>query len=155
MKPKLKTFDEKRNRSHNPITEIPVRILTKVPKPPKRFTAEMKETWKQTGGDLIIMGCFTTQSLIPLESYCYAIANMRAANRDKKTTVSTRTAANKECRVAAETLGLTPASHSKLRKLTAAAATSTEDDRRWSKIIGETGEQGRKRRGPMRPRPDS
>ena len=154
MKGRPKTFDQKRNRSHNPITEIPVRILTTAPKPPKGFTAEMTETWKQTASDLIIMGCLTTQSLIPLESYCYAIANMRAANRDKKTTVSTRTAANKECRVAAETLGLTPASHLKLRKPTV-VSTDSESDRRWLEIIGEAEEQGRKRGGPMRPRPDS
>ena len=120
MKGSPKTWDQKRRKSV--VAEFPVHVLTKAPKSPKKFTAEMRATWKQTSGDLIIMGCFTTQSLIQLESYRYAIANMRAANRDKKTTVSTRTAANKECRVAAETLGLTPASHSKLRKPTAAAA---------------------------------
>src|ERR1700675_4323509 len=99
MKGSPKTWEQKRRKTS--VVELPFRLLTKVPRPPRKFTKEMAETWKQTAGDLIIMGCFTTQSLIPLESYCYAIANMRAANRDKKTTVSTRTAANKECRVSA------------------------------------------------------
>ena len=94
----------------------------------------MRATWKQTADDLILMGCFTTQSLIPLETYCYAIANMRAANRDRNTNVSARTAANKECRVAAETLGLTPASHSKLKR-PAVASTDNKEDQVFAEIV--------------------
>jgi len=132
---KTRTWDSKRNRGRNPATVIPVRILTKIPRPPKDFTIEMRAIWKQTAEDLIIMGVFTTQSLIPLETYCYAVENMRSTQRDKKAKATTKTAQVKEVRVAAETLGLTPASHSKLKRPTAAAATSSEDDRRWQEII--------------------
>src|SRR6476646_5757044 len=112
---KTRTWDSKRNRGRNPATVIPVRILTKIPRPPKDFTIEMRAIWKQTAEDLIIMGVFTTQSLIPLETYCYAVENMRSTQRDKKAKANTKTAQVKEVRVAAETLGLTPASHSKMK----------------------------------------
>lgn len=133
---KTRTWDSKRNRGKNLATVIPVRILTKIPRPPKDFSPAMRATWKQTAEDLIVMGVFTTQSLIPLETYCYAVDNMRATQRDKKAKATTKTAAVKEVRVAAETLGLTPASHSKLRRPIAAAGSSTEDDKRWSEIVG-------------------
>lgn len=136
-----KTWEEKRRGIRNLATVIPVRILTKVPRPPKDFSPAMRAIWKQTASDLILMQCLTTQSLIPLESYCYAITNMRSTQKDSKAKGSAKTAANKEVRIAAETLGLTPASHSKLKKPTAAAATSTEDDRKWLEIIGETDER--------------
>src|SRR6266849_5649715 len=96
---KTRSWEEKRNRGRNIATTIPVRIVTKVPKPPSTFTPQMRATWKQTAEDLIIMGVFTTQSLIPLESYCYAIANMRATQRDRSAKTTAKTAAVKECRV--------------------------------------------------------
>jgi phage terminase small subunit len=136
---KNRSWDSKRNRGRNLATAIPVRILTKIPKPPKDFSPAMRAIWKQTAEDLIIMGVFTTQSLIPLETYCYAVANMRATQRDKKAKATTKTAQVKEVRVAAETLGLTPSSHSKLKKPTAAAGSSSEDDKRWAAMMEELG----------------
>jgi phage terminase small subunit len=135
---KPRSWDSKRNRGRNIATALPVRILTKIPKPPKDFSPAMREIWKQTAEDLVIMGVFTTQSLIPLETYCYAVENMRTTQRDKKAKATTKTAQVKEVRVAAETLGLTPASHSKLKKPTAAGGSTSEDDRKWLEIIGET-----------------
>ena len=135
MKGRPKTWDQKRRKGANPATAVPVTILTKAPKCPKGFSAEMRATWKQTAADLIVMGCFTTQSLIPLESYCYSIANMRKTMRDKKAKTTTKTAAVKECRIAAETLGLTPAAHSKMRRPVSAAPIDSADDQLFAEIV--------------------
>jgi phage terminase small subunit len=134
LKGRPKTWDQKR-RGLNPATAVPVTILTKVPKCPKGFSKEMRETWKQTGEDLIVMGCFTTQSRIPLESYCYSVANMRKTMRDTKAKTTTKTAAVKECRIAAETLGLTPAAHSKMRRPTSSTPVDSADDQTFAEIV--------------------
>lgn len=135
MKGRPKTFDQKRRKSFNPANDVPVTILSKVPSCPRHLTKDMRATWKQTANDLIVMGCFTTQSLIPLESYCYAVANMRAINRDKRAKASARTAANKEVRIAAETLGLTPAAHSKMKRPVSATPTATSDDQTFAELV--------------------
>lgn len=133
MKGRPKTWDEKR-RGLNPANEVPVRTLSKVPPCPRYFSKDMRVTWKQTAGDLIVSGLLTTQSLIPLESYCCAVDNMRKTMRDKRAKTTTKTAAVKEQRIAAETLGLTPAAHSKMKR-PMAAAVDNADDQRFSEIV--------------------
>lgn len=135
MKGRPKTWDQKRRKGANPVTDVPVTLLKKVPKAPKRFAREMCQTWKITAQELIVNGLLTVQSLIPLESYCYSVANMRKTMRDKKAKTTTKTAAVKECRIAAETLGLTPAAHSKMRRPTSAAPIDSADDQLFAEIV--------------------
>ena len=111
--------------THRPKEPAPVTVLRQVPKAPGYFTPDNREIWRVVCTALLEMNALTIQTLVTVECHVNSIALMREAMQNRSMKLSTKLGAIDKARKSADVLGLSLASHSKVKVPRAKADTKT------------------------------
>ncbi len=111
-------------------------VLSEIPKPPKKFSAEARSLWKTICSELIARRTLTKAATFTVEQFCVLTIAGREAMRDKKANYSQRLSLVREARLLGESLGLSPSAQGKVRP-PAGAIGDSADDLRFNEIVNE------------------
>lgn len=111
-------------------------LLTKIPKPPPKFSKAARELWRDVCRKLIARQLLTETAIYTVEQFVLLQLAAREAMTNTKATAGQKLSLMREARLAGEELGLSPSAHAKVVKPTDVRPDSA-DDARWAEIINQ------------------
>jgi phage terminase small subunit len=109
-------------------------VLSKIPPPPKNFSAEARALWKKVCVNLIARRTLTATAVFTIEQFVSLTLASREAMRDKKVSYAQKLSLVREARLLGESLGFSPSAQAKVQP-PSGAITDNKDDQTFAEIV--------------------
>ncbi len=123
-------------KKKNPAENEIVIVLSRIPKPPAKFSKEARAMWREICAQLIARRLLTDASKYSVEQFILLTLSAREAMKDKRANYAQRLSLIRESRIVGEALGISPAARRKVQP-PAGVIGDSPDDQRWLEIIAE------------------
>ena len=109
-------------------------VLSKIPDPPKKSSAEARDLWKTVCKEMVARRTLTTTAVFTIEQFVSLTLASREAMRDKKVSYAQKLSLVREARLLGESLGLSPSAQAKVQP-PAGVSTDSKSDQRGAEIV--------------------